>query len=81
MKFILGTKEKMTEYFTEEGVVVPVTAISTSPMVVVQVKTKATDGYDAIQVGFGVRPVEMARITGKSPNHINKELVTIRKQK
>jgi hypothetical protein len=31
--------------------------------------------------GFGVRPVEMARITGKSPNHINKELVTIRKQK
>jgi large subunit ribosomal protein L3 len=55
MKFILGTKEKMTEYFTEEGVVVPVTAISTSPMVVVQVKTKATDGYDAIQVGFGTR--------------------------
>ncbi len=55
MKFILGTKEKMTEYFTEEGVVVPVTVISTSPMVVVQVKTKATDGYDAIQVGFGTR--------------------------
>jgi large subunit ribosomal protein L3 len=55
MKFILGTKEKMTEYFTEEGVVVPVTVISTSPMVVVQVKTQTTDGYDAVQVGFGTR--------------------------
>lgn len=55
MKFILGTKEKMTEYFNEDGVVVPVTAISTSPMIVTQIKTKATDGYNAIQVGFGTR--------------------------
>lgn len=55
MKFILGTKEKMTEYFTEEGVVVPVTVISTSPMVVVQVKTQIIDGYDAVQVGFGTK--------------------------
>jgi len=53
MKFILGTKENMTEYFTEEGVVVPVTIIQASPLVVTQVKTKESDGYDAIQVGFG----------------------------
>ena len=59
MKFILGTKEKMTEYFTEDGVVVPVTAISTSPMIVTQIKTKATDGYNAIQVGFGTRKTKI----------------------
>lgn len=43
----------MTEYFTEEGVVVPVTIISIPSLKVIQVKTKAVDGYDAIQVGFG----------------------------
>ena len=58
MKFILGTKEKMTEYFTEEGVVVPVTIIKTSPMIIVQVKTKESDGYNAIQVGFGAKKIK-----------------------
>jgi large subunit ribosomal protein L3 len=53
MKFILGTKENMTEYFTEDGVVTPVTIIQAAPIIVTQVKTKESDGYDAIQVGFG----------------------------
>jgi large subunit ribosomal protein L3 len=53
MKFILGIKENMTEYFTEDGVVVPVTIISIPSLKVVQVKSKETDGYNAIQVGFG----------------------------
>jgi large subunit ribosomal protein L3 len=53
MKFLLGTKEKMTQIFTDEGVVVPVTVIKTSPSVVTQVKTAQKDGYEAIQVGFG----------------------------
>jgi large subunit ribosomal protein L3 len=53
MKFILGTKENMTEYFSTEGKVVPVTIVNAGPVVVVQVKTKATDGYDAVAVGFG----------------------------
>ncbi len=53
MKFLLGTKEKMTQIFTEEGVVVPVTVIKTGPNVVTQVKTTDKDGYQAIQVGFG----------------------------
>lgn len=53
MKFILGTKVKMTQIFDEKGVVHPVTIIKAGPVVVTQVKTVATDGYNAIQVGFG----------------------------
>ncbi len=53
MKFILGTKQNMTEYFTEDGIAVPVTIISAGPAVVTQVKTKETDGYNAVQIGFG----------------------------
>ena len=43
----------MTEYFTEEGTVVPVTIVTAGPTVVTQIKTKKSDGYDAVQVGFG----------------------------
>ncbi len=53
MKFILGTKQHMTQLFDEEGTVHPVTVIKTGDMVVTQVKTKLKDGYEAIQVGFG----------------------------
>lgn len=55
MKFLLGTKENMTQIFTEDGVVVPVTVIKTSPNVVTQVKTSDTDGYQAIQIGYGAK--------------------------
>ena len=53
MKYILGTKEKMTQIFTEDGKAVPVTVVKAGPIVVTQVKTKQVDGYDAIQFGFG----------------------------
>lgn len=53
MKFILGTKVNMTEYFTPEGVVVPVTIVNAAPVKVVAIKDKSKDGYDAVQVGFG----------------------------
>jgi len=53
MKTILGTKEKMTQVFDENGVVHPATIIKAGPVVVTQVKTKSSDGYNAIQVGFG----------------------------
>ncbi len=53
MKFLLGTKHKMTEVFDEDGQVYPVTVIKTSPVVVTQVKTKDKDGYESVQVGFG----------------------------
>lgn len=52
MKNILGKKVGMTQVFTEEGLVVPVTVVEAGPMVVTQLKTKATDGYEAIQVGY-----------------------------
>jgi large subunit ribosomal protein L3 len=52
-KGILGRKEGMTQVFTKDGILVPVTVISVEPNVVMQVKTKETDGYEAIQLGFG----------------------------
>ncbi len=55
MKFILGTKVNMTEYFSEDGVVVPVTVVSVEPVTVTRVLEKSKDGYDAVQVGFGTQ--------------------------
>lgn len=55
MKFILGKKENMTEYFSEEGLVIPVTVVSAGPMTVTRIFEKSKDGYDAIQVGFGTQ--------------------------
>jgi len=55
MKYILGTKEKMTQIFTEKGEAVPATIVKADPIVVTQIKTKEKDGYVAIQFGFGKR--------------------------
>ncbi|MBQ6632211.1 MAG: 50S ribosomal protein L3 [Romboutsia sp.] len=52
MKGILGKKLGMTQIFTEEGIVIPVTVVEAGPNVVTQVKTVEKDGYNAIQVGF-----------------------------
>ena len=52
IKGILGKKLGMTQIFTEEGDVVPVTVIQAGPCRVVQVKTKENDGYEAVQLGF-----------------------------
>ena len=50
MKGILGRKIGMTQVFTKDGVLIPVTVVEVEPNVVSQVKTVATDGYDAIQL-------------------------------
>lgn len=50
---IYGTKLGMTQLFMEDDTVVPVTVILAEPNVVTQVKTAATDGYEAVQMGFG----------------------------
>jgi large subunit ribosomal protein L3 len=50
---ILGRKIGMTQVFDEDDNVVPVTVIQAGPCVVSQVKSQATDGYDAVQIGFG----------------------------
>ncbi|MBO5478593.1 MAG: 50S ribosomal protein L3 [Clostridia bacterium] len=53
MKAIIGKKIGMTQIFDEKGTVIPVTAIQAGPCVVSQVKTNETDGYTAVQLGFG----------------------------
>lgn len=55
MKFIIGTKKGMTQVFDEAGNVHPVTVISAPALTVTQVKTLDTDGYTAVQVGYGTR--------------------------
>ena len=61
---ILGRKLGMTQVWDEDDNVVPVTVIQAGPCTVSQVKTKATDGYDAVQIGFG----------DISAKHVNKPL-------
>lgn len=52
-KGILGKKLGMTQVFGENGIVVPVTVVEAGPNVVLQKKDVETDGYEAIQLGFG----------------------------
>jgi len=52
-KGIIGKKIGMTQIFDENGLVIPVTVIEAGPCTVAQVKTTETDGYNAIQLGFG----------------------------
>ena len=51
-KAILATKVGMTQIFSEDGVLVPVTVLQAGPCVVTQIKTVENDGYSAVQVGF-----------------------------
>jgi len=62
---ILGRKLGMTQIFDEKGELVPVTVVQAGPCVVVQVKSKAKDGYDAAQIGL---------VEGKPPRHVPKPL-------
>lgn len=70
MKAILGRKIGMTQIFTDEGQAVPVTVIEAGPCVVVQTKTAETDGYEAIQVGFGEQ--KEARLNQPQKGHFTK---------
>jgi len=67
---ILGRKLGMTQVFTAEGKIVPVTAIEAGPCVITQVKTVATDGYNAIQIGFG--PVKNRAVNKPMKGHFSK---------
>ncbi|PMQ00966.1 MAG: 50S ribosomal protein L3 [Dictyoglomus sp. NZ13-RE01] len=51
-KAILGRKIGMTQIFTEKGEVLPVTVVKGGPCLILSVKTKENDGYDAIQLGY-----------------------------
>jgi large subunit ribosomal protein L3 len=54
MKGILGKKVGMTQVFDDQGNVIPVTVIEAGPCYVTQIKTLESDGYNAVQLGFGL---------------------------
>lgn len=55
MKFILGKKENMTQFFGEDGKAYPATIVKATPLTVTALKTVEKDGYNAVQVGFGTQ--------------------------
>ena len=55
MKFIVGKKLGMSQIYGEDGNVIPVTVVEAEPNIVVQVKTKDKDKYEAVQIGYGTR--------------------------
>jgi len=60
MAGLIGKKIGMTRIFTDEGVAVPVTVVEAGPCPVIQVKTEETDGYRAVQLGFGAKKATRA---------------------
>jgi len=68
---LLGKKIGMTQLLQDDGSVVPVTVIQAGPCVVVQKKTKQTDGYDAVQLGF-VEFVKPKRVNKAMTGHFKK---------
>lgn len=71
---IFGTKITSTQTWTPAGARVPVTRVHVTPMRVTQVKTQDTDGYQAIQVGFGTQ--KLNRITQPLTGHLKKSGAT-----
>ena len=77
LKGIVGTKIGMTRVFVDETRMVPVTVILAEGNVVTQVKTKATDGYDAVQVGYG--DVLEKKLSKAEVNHLKKKGVALKR--
>ena len=73
-KAILGKKIGMTQIFVADGRLVPVTVVEAGPCKVTQVKTAQTDGYEAVQVGFGELSEQRAKKLLNKPElgHFNK---------
>jgi large subunit ribosomal protein L3 len=69
-KGLLGKKIGMTQIFDESGLSVPVTLIEAGPCFVTQVRTPQTDGYSAVQLGFG--EIKPKRLTGGQLGHLKK---------
>lgn len=70
MKFVIGEKMNMTQIFDEDGRVHPATIVFAAPGTVTQIKTADTDGYHAVQVGFGVQKEH--RVTKPLIGHMKK---------
>lgn len=71
---IFGTKLGMTQIYNENDEIVPVTVIKADPNVICQVKTKETDGYEAVQLGFG--EVKEKHVNKPAAGHFKKAGVT-----
>lgn len=69
-KGILGKKLGMTQLFSPEGKLIPVTVVEANPSVVLQIKTVETDGYHAVQLGYGV--VKDKKVTKPMKGHFAK---------
>lgn len=76
-KGIIGKKIGMTQIFDEKGHVIPVTAIEAGPCTVAQVKTVETDGYDAVQLGFG--EIKEKKVIKPIKGHFGKAQITPKK--
>src|SRR6185369_16716229 len=70
MTGLIGRKIGMMQFYNAEGNVVPVTIVETRPCVVVQKKQTSTDGYNALQVGFGTRKAQ--RVNKAAQGHMAK---------
>ncbi|MEJ5919044.1 MULTISPECIES: 50S ribosomal protein L3 [unclassified Corynebacterium] len=77
IKGILGTKLGMTQIFDEDNRVVPVTVVEAGPCVVTQVRTKETDGYDAVQIAYG--EIDPRKVNKPNTGHFKKAGVTPRR--
>ena len=69
-KGLIGKKLGMTQIFSDEGISVPVTVIEVEPSVVIQKKTKETDGYEALQLGYG--RIKQKNVTKALQGHFQK---------
>ena len=76
-KAILGKKVGMTQIFTEDGVLIPVSVIQAGPCSVVQKKTEEVDGYSAVQVGFEDK--KASRTNKPEKGHFAKANVPVKK--
>ncbi len=69
-KAILGKKLGMTQIFSPEGKIIPVTVIAAGPCMVAQIKTEATDGYNAVQLAYD--PLKPVNVTKPVAGHAKK---------
>jgi large subunit ribosomal protein L3 len=77
MKTILGKKIGMTQIFSDAGEAIPVTVIEAGPAVVTQIKTVETDGYNAVQIGYG--DVKEQRMNKPEKGHFAKWQAPLKK--
>jgi large subunit ribosomal protein L3 len=76
-KGVLGEKLGMTQVFDDEGRIVPVTVVQAGPCVVTQLRTQESDGYTAVQIGYG--QIDPRKVNKPRTGHFEKAGVTPRR--